>query len=231
MDITQIEKVFLVNLPHRKDRFHESVLEFARVGLLDWSSDIPAVKYDPNVDGHINEFINFCKHPKIKMEKGYLYGAFGCMLSHYNIIKHAKEKGYKCILILEDDFHWTQTGTSDNWLVNTGIQKCLDDLKDMDLNWNMFYLSVNNVTPPIKITENVVRPTQAYTTTGYILKDPLYDVILENLLKYGKEIDVFYAEVIQKRDDIFCSAKHLIVQRPSYSDILGHFTDYSFVYK
>jgi hypothetical protein len=90
----------------------------------------------------------------------------------------------------------------------------------------MFYLSANHVTPPIQISSHTVRPTRGYTTTGYILKYELYDLILDNMLDYGKEIDVFYAEVLQKRDDVFCSATPLIMQRPSYSNILGHYTDY-----
>lgn len=213
--------VFLINLEERQDRFSDCLVEFEKVDLTNWSK-FKAIKYDPEIHGYVKQFTKFCSLPKLQMTKTYLCGSFGCMLSHYNIIKYAKQEKMSSILILEDDFHWKQIQTGENWLEKSGIQKCLNELRE----WSMFYLSANHVTIPIQFSNNTVRPTRGYTTTGYILKYEMYDLILDNMLEYGKEIDVFYAEVLQKRNDVFCSTIPLIMQRPSYSNILGQYTDY-----
>jgi len=215
-----IDHIFLINLNHRTDRLNLSKQELEKGGIKNWNR-FAAIKYDPKIHGYHDQFKKYCKLPKLKMTKQYLCGSFGCLLSHFNIIKLAKEKGYKSVLIVEDDFSFTE-----DWKEN--LNNCMDDLEFME--WNMFYLSVTNSTPPNTITDNLISPTRGYTTTGYIIKAKLYDIILDQILDYGKEIDVFYAEILQKRNDIFAPKTPIIVQRESYSDILGQNVNYSFCY-
>lgn len=219
----QVEKIYLINLEHRKDRLKECAEIFEREGLTNWErfDAVGFFKPDPRIDAHKEDFEKYNEELKPGNER-HIKGSFGCILSHYYVIKDAKEKGYKSILILEDDFEFTE-GWRDN------IQKCADDL--LDYEWNMFYLSINNTPSPKRIvTENISQPTRGLTTSAYILKQEMYDPILEGVLKFKRQIDVFYAHVIQKRNDVYCPNKLIVKQRKSFSDIEGRIVDYSHIH-
>ena len=95
----------------------------------------------------------------------------------------------------------------------------------------MFYLSINNTpAPPKVVTENVSQPVMGLTTSAYIIKEEMYDPILDGVLKFGRQIDVFYAQVIQKRSDVYCPNRLIVKQRKSFSDIEGKVVDYSHIH-
>lgn len=212
-----MNNIFLVNLAHRTDRLQLAKEEFAKAGIDNWTR-FEAVKYNPNIHGFYQEFLTYCSIPKIRNTLQYFNGSFGCLLSHYNIIKMAKEQNWPSVTIFEDDLIFIG-----GWREH--FNGCMAELTNLD--WQMFYFSANHETQPIPVSEYLVRPTRAYTTTGYIIKSELYETVLENLPKWDKEIDVFYADVIQKCFNVYCSSKSLIGQRPSYSDILGQVVFYN----
>lgn len=81
------DRIYVVNLPERKDRRKMIVQELDKAGMSLTSNKIeifPAIR--PKDAG---EF------PSI--------GARGCFLSHFNILKKAKEDGLANVLIVEDD--------------------------------------------------------------------------------------------------------------------------------
>ena len=71
-----IDKIIYINLEHRLDRFIEINAELSNMGLE-------------------AERFNAISHSK---------GIVGCGYSHLEVLKLAKSRGYKNILILEDDF-------------------------------------------------------------------------------------------------------------------------------
>jgi len=218
----QVDKIYLINLEHRKDRLKECVDIFEREGLTGWErlDAVGFFKPDQRIDAHKEDFERY-NDPRLGSER-HIKGSFGCILSHYYVIKDAKEKGYKSILILEDDFEFVE-----GWRAN--IQKCADDL--LKYVWNMFYLSINNTpAPPKVVTENVSQPVMGLTTSAYIIKEEMYDPILDGVLKFGRQIDVFYAQVIQKRSDVYCPNRLIVKQRKSFSDIEGKVVDYSHIH-
>lgn len=84
------EEIYIVNLPHRSDRRKDTELALRRVKIFVDNKKVlffPAVK--PESAG---EF------PSI--------GARGCFMSHLAILKQAKEKGLKNLLVLEDDIEF-----------------------------------------------------------------------------------------------------------------------------
>lgn len=203
-----IDKIFVINLPHRTDRYQRFTTELAREEISNWEL-FKGIIYDPNIHGYKNEFDNFLKG-EIKTDR-YLKAAFGCMLSHYSIIKIAKERGYKNVAILEDDFIFTN-----GWREN--LAKCMIELSTK--NWFMFYFHMGYYgPPPISISNNLVIPVQGLGTTGYILKSEIYDFMIENMLKYGKQIDVFYYQRLQRNPFVLAAKYNIMIQGESYSDI------------
>lgn len=218
-----MKHIFVINLEHRTDRLGKAKEQLDKNGL-EWTR-FDAIKYDPDVHDYKDEFNNFKKSKKQSglsqsyIDRGYLEGCFGCILSHYNVIKLAKERGYDAVTILEDDFQFKP-----EW--NEKLAKCLDDLKDR--NWDMLYLSGNNIESAIPITDNIGKTVKCFTTGAYIMRSTIYDYVLDNLLNYGQEIDVFYTETVQKKFNVYTPKKNIIRQAPSYSDIQKLQANYDF---
>lgn len=203
------DKIFIINLKERTDRFSRCLREFVREGITNWER-FDAIRYDPKIHGYEDEFNNFLPgHGKTQQ---YLKAAFGCMLSHYMIIKLAKQRGYKSVIILEDDFIFTN-----GWREN--LNKCMDELKNQP--WLFFYFHVFVYSENAKriISDNLIYPIYALGTTGYLVKSEMFDFLIENMLKYGKQIDVFYVEKIQSNNLVFAAKNNIMIQSESWSDI------------
>ncbi len=135
--------------------------------------------------------------------------------SQINIIKYAKEKKLKNILIFEDDFYFFE-----NQLFNPieQIEKALDDIKD--LNWDILYLGGTLLDEEIRmITPNLIKIDYMLCAHAYILNNHIYDKIFElknltplmdNLLNVcaSNKYSVYPCSVVQNGND--------------YSDIGGH---------
>ena len=61
-----VDKIFLINLAHRKDRLQESISELIRVGIVNDVEQFEAIEHET--------------------------GIIGCTQSHYELVKHAKAK-------------------------------------------------------------------------------------------------------------------------------------------
>jgi GR25 family glycosyltransferase involved in LPS biosynthesis len=86
------DKVFLINLDKRKDRLDRCNNIFEQNSVMDLVERFPGIVPNPSDD------IPYTKDTeKIKIP------LYGCLLSHINIIKRAKEEGLKSVLVLEDD--------------------------------------------------------------------------------------------------------------------------------
>ncbi len=86
------DKVFLINLDKRADRLERCKKIFEENNIADLVERFSGIV--PNQE----EYIPFTKETeKIKVP------LYGCLLSHANIIKKAKEENLDSILVLEDD--------------------------------------------------------------------------------------------------------------------------------
>jgi GR25 family glycosyltransferase involved in LPS biosynthesis len=201
------DRIFVINLDHRTDRLERFLNELQREGITNWER-FDAIKYDPKIHGHEAEFNKFV----VSKEEKYRKAAFGCMLSHYFIIKIAKSRGYKSVIILEDDFLFT-----DGWRAN--LDKCMDELKDKA--WLFFYFHVGYYAQNawVPVSDNIVVPRMGLGTTGYLVKQEMYDWLLKEMLTHGIQIDVFYYQKIQNNPLVLAPKKSIIIQGESYSDL------------
>ena len=104
------EKIYYLNLERRPDRNKECIDELTKYGIL-------------------AERFNAIDAKELNLKPW-----MGCLLSNLEIIKTAKERGFKNILILEDDVIF-----NDNFddLFNSYINQVPN-------NWDMLYLSGNH---------------------------------------------------------------------------------------
>ncbi len=119
------DRVFVVNLPSRRDRYDEMGEQLRKAGL-DWSSPevihFPAVR--PADDGGFRSI-----------------GAHGCYRSHLGVIEHAIADGIDSMLLLEDDCNLSDQFSARMPAINAA-------LKSSD--WSMFYggYHLHGVEPP-----------------------------------------------------------------------------------
>jgi len=215
----KIDKVFVINLEHRTDRKNDIITELKRVGITNYEffkaiqpTEQMIATWNPNF---INPIPDWLKHNNCDKTK-YRIGALGCMLSHIEIIKKCIENNYENVLILEDDTIFK---------IGKGIQfnKVMDILQPQltDLNFGLLYLTGNHRAAILeKISDNINKVVNTYTTGSYIINKRVMEYILKRIPNYPREVDHFYANVIQSEFPCYCVNPHITAQANGYSDIL-----------
>jgi GR25 family glycosyltransferase involved in LPS biosynthesis len=162
-----------------------------------------------------------------------LPGYLACLFSHLSIYKTALDRGYKSILIFEDDV-----------LIHKDIKTLLQIvMKNVPSNWDLLYLGYLplsedmsywsfNLPPESKINEYVVRSKGFWCCHAYCIKDTLMKHIIEtyNTLLPPLEIDRFMV-YLQKENyldenrkwNFYGSRQPLIGQVGSMSDLTPNF--------
>jgi len=149
------------------------------------------------------------------------WGAIGCSQSHIAVLKLAKERNWGNVLVIEDDFIWKNRPSSESIL-----SELLEKPYDVILLGGAY----------VKYIPKLHRCIEAQTTTAYLVNSSYYDTMISNfeeglshLLEekdYGKyALDQWWKQ-LQRKDRWFIIIPGLATQRPSFSDIEGHFVNY-----
>jgi hypothetical protein len=196
------DKIYCINLDRRPDRWENVQKEFKRIGIEN-------VERFPAVDGKKLSINNTSLVP----------GNVGCVLSHLEITKKAKELGLKNYLVFEDDVQF-----------HKDFKKLFDKFyNQVPTDWDMIYFGGNNVVDrPLKVSENIVKIFNTYTTHSLVVKNTMYDVIIEILPGLKKPIDVYYAD-LQKSFNCYCFSPRIVWQVDGISDIQDKEVKYPFL--
>jgi hypothetical protein len=196
------DRVFVINLDHRTDRLEQFVAGLETFGVSKlW----------------INQ--NLERFSAVKSDNG----ADGCRDSHIAILKIAKERGYKNILVFEDDCQFVGTP-------NDLGAFC----KQLNLvNWDIAYLGWNSHEPLQPFDLNLLVAKEIYSTHAIAYNNTVYDRIIEadNFAHIGI-LDVYYREQLQKglsAKTCFASYPLLCSQFNGHSDITGQTEDMGYI--
>ena len=186
------DKIFVLNLDCRQDRMERvnDILHYLKIPY----ERFPALHKDTVVGLHA---ALMKQQPQTTIcNPGYL----ACLLSHLSIYKLAIDRGYKSILILEDDIliHKNAQGmvcdvmkkVPDNWdLLYFGYLKLSEDLKT----WS------HNMDPDSYINNSIVRSKGFWCCHSYAINDDLMKEVLklynENSTPMPMEIDRFLVKL------------------------------------
>jgi GR25 family glycosyltransferase involved in LPS biosynthesis len=208
--INSFDKIFIINLDSRVDRLNDSLNILNQYNIENKYERFSAITPPP-------DFMEYNDNKGRKISKG----AYGLILSLYEIIKLSKEKKYKSILVLEDDFLFKNEEYSD--LILTQLN---------NLKWDVFYFGANLHEKLTPIDKNIYKIKHGYATHAVAYSENFYDYFLSNFNNNNiKILDVWLSDYAQNELNCFCSWPILSIQRPSYSDIENKFTNYDWMEK
>jgi len=205
----RFDKVYLVNLDRRPDRLENFKKQVEKYNLGNYER-ISAV------DGLTINLFDFGN--KLKS------GELGLVLTNLQIIKDAKLKKYKNILILEDDCEFLDE-----------VEKIEDYFKVLPSDWDMLYMGGNHNTHmgikgPVVVNEKVIKLHSTYSTHFIGIKDTLFDHIEIILSKHQDPLDVSYVK-LQKIFNVYSFYPAIAKQIVDFSDIQNSVTDYNWLIK
>lgn len=148
-----IDKIFVINLKDQPERLTQFYDEMEKI-------NIPM--------------------DKIERFEGILELHTGCPKSHLQILKISRERGYKNVLIFEDDFYFTVSEESFK-------SKLKDFFEIQNIDWKVLMLSYNNVDNEIKPfrDSSVIGITnKCQTASGYLVNSNYFTEVID-CLEYG----------------------------------------------
>lgn len=181
-------KIYFINRDSRTDRLEKITAEFAKMG-------IEAERF-PAVEG----------------------GEKGCMLSHVNIIRKAKQLNQKQILVLEDDAEFLVTDLE----YYNAVFSCLPPL------WHLLYLGGNCTQRLVRHNDYMLTAKGVLCAHAVAYHESIYNQIVTDARHDKvKVIDTYLLGKIQPRGRSFIASKFCVNQRPCYSDIQNYPVNYS----
>jgi len=217
-----VDYTFIINLKHRKDRKKKMTKQLQNAHIHKYEF-FKAIQPSPQDIQKCNTKFLEPIPDWFKLTGGdemkYKIGSLGCMLSHIEVIKLSLERNYDRVLILEDD---TEFELGDKH----GFTHLNDEIND--LSFGLFYLAGNHRGSKIeKVKHNVLRVQGTYTTGSYVIDKSAMLYIVQAIQGFTREVDVFYANVIQKMFPCYCIYPHMTKQAEGYSDIVQKNVSYN----
>jgi GR25 family glycosyltransferase involved in LPS biosynthesis len=188
-----------INLDRRPERWQQMQRKFAQHG-------INSVQRFPALDGE-----------KMKLPANWVHtpGAYGCLLSHLQVVREARRLSVASVLILEDDVVF------DHQLE----KKFSAGIGQLPSDWDMLFFGALHRDEPIKVAANIGRITKAYSTYAYVLRDTVFDDFIELNRKTEVELDN-NSIVLQQRFNCYCFMPHLAWVETDHSDAQQRLMDH-----
>lgn len=134
-------------------------------------------------------------------------GAYGCLLSHLQVVREARRLGLASILIFEDDVVFDDQFE----------QKFSDYVRQLPADWDMLFFGALHKDELLKVSDNIGRITQSNSTYACALRDTVYDAFIELNGKGDEVLDV-NSLILQKQFNCYCFLPHLAWVEEAYSD-------------
>ena len=180
-----------INLNRRPERWQQMRLKFKRHGIH------PVSRF-PALDGDELDIPAHWRHTT---------GAYGCLLSHVEVIREARRRGVSSVLIFEDDV-----------VFDPHVQeKFRASIEQLPPDWDMLYFGALHKDEPLKVSDHISRITEANSTYAYALRNTVFDAFIALNLKAETVLDM-NSLVLQRRFNCYCFMPHLAWVETDYSD-------------
>lgn len=142
------------------------------------------------------------------------WGHDGCREAHLNVLRRAKPP----FLLTEDDV-----------LFKGSLKDLVRCMNQLPKDWDMLYLGATLNEPLERVSPNLLRLKNAYTTHAIIYNSQR---VIDYILKHragGRKIDVFFAEFVQAEFNCYLCDPLIATQRAGYSDIINREVTYEVI--
>ena len=213
------KNVYLINLEKRQDRLEMSskILSNININFTRFNAISPIISQLENNELWYNAYKDFCRRDRRRRKLKYTIGALGCKMSHYYILKKAKELNIDYVIILEDDIK-----LNPNYLKNRDvIDKHILELINNKNQWDIIYIGgtplkyggnrklkdkynelidkdsfcrygTREYSRLHRVNNYYVKVDAVNTTLGYIINKNNYNKLISEIPKCGFEIDRYY---------------------------------------
>jgi GR25 family glycosyltransferase involved in LPS biosynthesis len=195
---------FYINLDHRKDKNDVMVNQLKDLGLDGFVERFSAVAAFDTIDYRVTD-----------NHKMFLLGQ-ATSQSHKNIIQIAKDRGYKNVLVLEDDAVFYK-----NDVAISIIEKSLDELSKIE-EWDVFFLGANLHDKELNLqSDHLIKCDCCISSHAYILNERCFDKVLDN--GFDKPFDVMDIFLNNQFKNKYITYPATVIQRGgNVTDLGGH---------
>jgi glycosyl transferase family 25 len=180
-----------INLDRRSERWQQMQRKFDRHGIR-------SVSRFPAIDGdNVTIPANWVHTP----------GAYGCLLSHVEVVREARRRNVPSVLIFEDDAVFDDHFES----------KFAASIGQVPPDWDILFFGALHRDEPIEVASGIARITQAYSTYACALRATVFDAFIE-LNQETDEVLDNNGMVLQRRFNCYCFMPHLAWVEADHSD-------------
>lgn len=188
-----------INLDRRPERWQQMQRKFDHHG-------IHSVQRFSGLDGN---------NLKLPANWAHTPGAYGCLLSHVQVVREAQRLGVPSVLIFEDDVVFDDQ-------LEKKFGACIAQLP---ADWDMLFFGALHKDEPLKVSENIARITQANSTYACALKATVFDEFIELNRKTLEVLDN-NSLILQQRFNCYCFMPHLAWVEIDHSDAQRRLVDH-----
>ena len=142
-------------------------------------------------------------------------GAYGCLLSHLQVVREARRLGAASVLIFEDDVVFDDH-------LEPKFNACIRELPD---DWDLLFFGALHKDQPITVSGHIARITQANSTYACALKATVFDDFIE-LNSNTEDVLDNNSLILQRRYNSYCFMPHLAWVEADHSDAQRRWVDH-----
>lgn len=203
-----VDKVYVINLKSSQQRLGNISNECHKIGTH--------FKLVEAIDGR-EENVNWVRNDWNSKYDGWTQGAAGLVHTTISIIKEAKAKKYKSVMIMEDDIIFKQN-------IYKEAKKLFNLLPK---NWELFHLAHQNYSKSLLgRSGDLLTLKSSWSCQIYAINESIYDEYLEWLELVDRPIDSITSKVFHPRGKSYGTIIDLIKTVPNYSTIRGMHINY-----
>ena len=204
------DSIFCLNIDRRVDRWNKVNSQFKKfdIEVTRWSAVDGSSISDEEFNPYITKDMSVSRISRLGLIEN--KNSLACLLSHLEIIKHAKINKLKRILIFEDDVILSN--------------EFMDKIKNIySIDWKLMYLGCSQFEwRKINLSGDFYNCKRTLGTFAYAVDESIYDEIIEKLETKKKSVDNLFSE-IQERNwgKCFTIFPNIVISDVEDSDIRG----------
>ncbi len=147
-------------------------------------------------------------------------GAYGCLLSHVQVVREARDAGAASVLIFEDDVVFDPQFK----------EKFASFIQELPADWDMLFLGALHKDEPVVVSEHVARITKANSTFAYAIRNTVFDAFIDLNSRAEHVLDM-NSYVLQERFNCYCFMPNLVWVESEYSDVQNRLENHWYLEK